>query len=96
MDMSDSLAYLEGKRLCVVFVQVVDQATERVRLQCFRGRANIERGRLVVVDQNGTVFPVPSSATRNVLPSDGTKILRDAEYFVLVKADEGIDLVSSN
>jgi hypothetical protein len=94
--MSDSLAYLEGKRICVVFVQVVDQARERVRLQCFRGRANIEHGHLTVVNANGTVFPVPSSAVRNVLPSDGTKILQDAEYFVLVKADEGVDLVSSN
>ena len=88
------LSYLEGKRFCVVFVQVVEQATGRVRLHCFRGRVSIERGRLNVVDRHGTVFAVPSSAWGNVMANDGTKMLEDAEYFVLVKADENIDFVN--
>lgn len=91
-----NLEYLEGKKFCVVFVQVLDPVKERVRLQCFRGRASIERGRLSVAAANGCVFEVPSSAYGNILPSDGTKILKDADYYCLVKTDPSIDLVSMN
>ena len=28
----------------------------------------------------------------NIMPSDGTKLLQDAEYFVFVKLDESIQL----
>lgn len=94
--MAVSLSRVEGRKICVVFVQVMDEESARVRLRCFRGRGNVERGRLNVVDENGAVFPVPSSASRNVLPNDGTNLLQDAEYFVLVKTDENIDLVSAN
>jgi len=90
------LDYLEGKKFCVVFVRVLDHATGRVQLQCFRGRASVERGRLNVIDPNGTVFPVPSSAAGNVLENDGTELLRDAEYFVLIRTDDSIEFVSSN
>ncbi len=83
---------LEGKRFCVVFVKVLDPTTNRVQLQCFRGRASIERGRVNVVAENGSVFTVPGSAMPNIYPSDGTPILKDAEYFVLVKTDPSIDL----
>lgn len=88
--------YLEGRRFCVVFVKVTDPVHERVTLQCFRGRASVERGRVNVVDINGGVFALPGSALGNILPSDGSRILKDAEYFCLVKADENIDLVSMN
>ena len=94
--MPHDLDYLEGKKFCVVFVRVVDEVAGRVQLQCFRGRANVERGRLKVINETGVVFPVPSSAFGNVLPNDGTKILLDAEYFVLVKTDENVDSISRN
>ena len=94
--MPDTLDYLEGKKFCVVFVKVLDPQTERVQLQCFRGRANIERGKLNVVDANGAVFTVPGSAMSNILPNDGTKLLRDAEYYCLVKLDDSIELMSLN
>ena len=94
--MASRVDYLEGKRFCVVFVKVLDRAAQRVRLQCFRGRASVERGHLNVIDGNGTVFPVPSSAFGNILPNDGTELLEDAEYFALVRTDDEIDLFSSN
>ena len=75
--MAGSLDYLEGKKLCVVFVQVLDAAKGRVRLQCFRGRANVEHSQVQVIGKNGQVFPVPGSAVGNILPSDGTDLLRD-------------------
>lgn len=94
--MPDSLDYLEGKKFCIVFVKVLDPTRGRVQLQCFRGRANVERGRLHVVRDDGSMFTVPGSAIPNVLPSDGTKLLEDAEYFVFVKTDESIDFFSQN
>jgi hypothetical protein len=84
------LAYLEGKKLCVVFVKLVGEKQSRVQMQCFRGRADIAEGRLNVVAENGMIFTVPSSAHGQIMPSDGTVILKDAEYFVLVKADPDI------
>jgi len=92
--MPPNLGYLEGRRFCVVFVRVIDPETERVQLQCLRGRASIERGRLNVVNEVGGVFTVPSSALASVLPSDGSSLLKNAEYFCLVKTDENIAFVS--
>lgn len=87
---------LEGRRFCVVFVKILDPAKGRVQLQCLHGRANIDGGHLDVVHESGSVFTVPGSALPNILPSDGTKILRDAEYYVFVKVDEGIEFFSPN
>jgi hypothetical protein len=90
------LSHLEGRTFCVVFVKVLDEVRQRVQMQCFRGRASIERGRLNVVAPGGAVFAVPSSAYPSILPNDGTKLLKDAEYFVLVKTDPSLRLVSEN
>lgn len=88
------LRYLEGRTFCVVFVKILDEVKGRVQTQCFRGRADIERGRLNVVAENGALFTVPSSAYGNILPNDGTKMLKEAEFFVLVKTDPSIQLTS--
>ena len=88
------LRYLEGRKFCVVFVKVLDEPRGRVQVQCFRGRADLERGQLNVVAENGALFTVPSSAYGNILPNDGTKLLKDAEYFVFVKTHPGIQLTS--
>ena len=86
------LEKIEGKKFCVVFVKVIDKATERVQLQCLRGRANVERGRLSVVDEAGASFTVPGTAMQTILPSDGTEILQDAEYYCFVRVDDNISL----
>lgn len=90
------LERLEGRKFCVVFVKVLDAATERVQLQCLRGRASVERGKVSVFDSNGSGFTLPSTAIKNILPSDGTPLLEDAEYFCLVRVDDNISLVSRN
>mgnify|MGYP006296050951 FL=1 len=86
-----SYNYLEGRKFCVVFVKVIDPETERVRLQCLHGRANVTRRGVSVVTAEGAEFQVPSTALPTVQPSDGSDLLKDAEYFVLVKTDPGID-----
>jgi hypothetical protein len=91
--MSSRFDYLEGRRFCVVFVKVLGASRERVQLQCFRGRVSVERGRVKVVDSNGGVFTLPGTALGNILASDGSPILKDAEFFCLVKTDESIELV---
>ena len=86
--MIPNLNQLEGRKFCVVFVKVLDPVTERVQLQCMRGRASIDRGRVSVIDKHGAVFTIPNISIPNIMPSDGTKLLQDAEYFVFVKLDE--------
>ena len=92
--MRRSLDYLEGRKFCVVFVKVLDAATERVQLRCLRGRASIEKGRINVVAPSGNLFTVPGTAMSSIMPNDGTALLKDAEYFCMVKVDENIELVS--
>ncbi|HOG50148.1 MAG TPA: hypothetical protein PKY10_06125 [Lentisphaeria bacterium] len=88
------LERLEGRKFCVVFVKVIDASTERVQLQCLRGRASVERGKVSVVDQHGAMFTLPGTAVANIQPSDGTKLLQDAEYFCFVRVDDSIELVT--
>lgn len=92
--MNISAERLEGRKFCVVFVKVIDEATGKVQLQCLRGRANVERGRVSVVDERGFSFTVPGTAANNILPSDGTPLLKDAEFFCFVKVDSSIDLAA--
>ncbi|OPZ30667.1 MAG: hypothetical protein BWZ02_00644 [Lentisphaerae bacterium ADurb.BinA184] len=87
-----TLDYLEGRRLCVVVVKVLDERAGRVQMQALHGRASVEHGKLAVITPDGVRFGVPNTALGNILPNDGTALLKDAEYFVLVKADAGIAL----
>ncbi|MBP1583991.1 MAG: hypothetical protein J6866_08550 [Victivallales bacterium] len=86
------LDYLEGRKFCVVFVKILDLLKERVQLRCLRGRASIERGKLQVMAPTGNIFTVPSSAIPTIQPNDGTEILKDAEFYCLVKVDENVQL----
>jgi hypothetical protein len=88
------LERLEGCKFCVVFVKVMDAVSERVQLQCLRGRASVEKGRVSVVDSQGAMFTLPAISVKNIQPSDGTKLLQDAEYFCLVRVDKNIELVT--
>lgn len=88
------LERLEGRKFCVVFVKVIDESAGKVQLQCLRGRANVERGRVSVVGDDGCSFTIPGSAVHTIAANDGTAILKDAEYFCLVKVDESISLAT--
>ena len=88
------LGYLEGRKFCVVFFKTQEEeaASGQIKMKCLHGRANIDkRGSLTVEAASGS-FKVPTSAYPMIQPSDGTKILRDAEYFVLCKLSDGLDL----
>lgn len=87
-----NLNYLEGKKLCVVFVKVLDSSLGKVQCRALRGRASINQGHLDVMTAKGAIFTVPSSAYPTVAPNDGTKLLGDADYFCLVKVDPNIDI----
>lgn len=86
------LRYLEGKRFCVVLAQQTDvnNPDSEIRLRCLHGRANVSREGALSLEGN-VPFQVPASAYTNVLPSDGTDMLRDAEYFVICRVS-GMDL----
>lgn len=87
-----NLEYLEGRRFCVVFVKILDAASGRVQCRCLRGRASVERGQLEIMQGSGSIFKVPPTALPTIAPSDGTPLLRDAEFFCLVKVSPNIDL----
>lgn len=82
----------EGCKFCVVFVKVLDEKTQRFQVQTLHGRADVGRGKLSVVGDGGVAFTVPHTALRNILANDGTDILKDCEYYVMVKTDAAIQL----
>ena len=94
--MAVSLNRLEGRRFCVVFVKLVDPVTERVQLQCLRGRASIDRGKVSVYNEHGAVFTLPSVSLKNIMANDGTELLQDAEYFCFVRVDDSMQLVNKD
>ena len=89
--MVDSFDYLEGKKFCIVFVKVLDEESGKVQLQTLHGRASVDNGRVSCITPEGASFTVPNTALRNILPSDGTELLKDAEYYALGKTDKDID-----
>ncbi|MEA2012553.1 MAG: hypothetical protein U9O87_05635 [Verrucomicrobiota bacterium] len=82
---------IEGKKLCLVYIQVIDEKTEKFRMKCHYGRAHVENKRLSLMG-NGREIPIPPSAYNKLLPSDGTHYLKDSEYFIMVKMDKNIDM----
>ncbi|MFW5802503.1 MAG: hypothetical protein ACOCWJ_01175 [Verrucomicrobiota bacterium] len=89
------LKHIEGSRFCVVFVKVVDPESERVRLQCLHGQARVDSQAVRLVTDEGAEFTLPTSALPSVLPSDGTAMLKDAEYFAMVKIDPNVEFFNS-
>ncbi len=94
--MAVPLNRLEGRRFCVVFVKLVDPVTERVQLQCLRGRASVDRGKVSVYNDHGAVFTLPSVSLKNIMANDGTELLQDAEYFCFVRVDDRMQLVNKD
>ena len=94
--MAVPLNRLEGRRFCVVFVKLVDPVTERVQLQCLRGRASIDRGKVSVYNEHGAVFTLPSVSLKNIMANDGTELLQDAEYCCFVRVDDSMQLVNKD
>lgn len=87
------LKHIEGRRFCVVFA-TVDSTTAnggQVKLRPLHGRASVSsRGEVSLVGDAGS-FMLPASSYVNIQPSDGTDILGDSEYFVILKV-QGMDL----
>ena len=77
------LRHIHAKRFCVVFVNGDDP--EKVTLRTLHGFANISNEGLLSVEHDDGAFAVPPSCYRMVLPSDGTELLKDAEYYVFCK-----------
>lgn len=95
------LHYLVGKKMCIVFCKLVGEENLKkgeepkdgqFQISTLHGKAKLDdQGYLRVEDDNGDGFNVPQSAYKNIHPSDGTDILKDADYFVMVKVS-GMDL----
>ena len=98
--MPQDLSYLEGTKMCVVFCQLKDEEEESTkeqdegsfRIKCLHGLGNIVDGKYLKVEGDNGNFQVPPSAYNRIFPNDGTDLLEDCEYFVMVKIDSKLEL----
>jgi hypothetical protein len=81
----DELKHLDGTRFCIVLMTVLDATTQKVKLTPIHGVAKVLPDRLLVEESSGSLHSVPDSALPSILPSDGAELLKDAEYYVIVK-----------
>jgi hypothetical protein len=80
------LRHLQGKRFCVVLMEDSESSDPtKVKIRPMLGRANIDKQGNLKLEHSGGAFMVPSSCYPTILPSDGTDILEDAEYYVFCK-----------
>ena len=95
------LRYLEGKRICVVFCQlkegiIVDEhdpkMEENFTFQCLHGIGNVINKNQLRVENPKLGFTVPTTCNNRIFPNDGTNIIGDAHYFVMIKVDEKIKM----
>ena len=97
------LKYLEGKKMCVVFCQLQDEDQFQdendmpdegtFKIKCLHGRGNVfDNGKALRVEGDNGGFTVPASCYGRIYPSDGTDLLKDAEYFVMVKLDKNMEM----
>ena len=84
------LVKYEGSKFCVVFAQQ-SSADGSIKLRCHHGRASVDHNGLAVVDDRGASIAVPKVAYVKILPNDGTEMLKDCKYFVIVTVGEGIE-----
>ncbi|RMD74728.1 MAG: hypothetical protein D6820_16180 [Lentisphaerae bacterium] len=87
------LSYLEGKKICLVFVKADASDPDRAQCRFLFGRANwdAKHRRLSVEHQEGA-FTVPPTCYTQIFPNEGDEPqLRDAEYYILCRVD-GMEL----
>jgi len=84
-DAISKLDHLDNTPFCIVFMTVLDQETEQVKLVPIHGVAKVFPDRLVVEESSGSQHVVPTSALTSILPSDGNQLLKDATHYVIVK-----------
>jgi len=79
------LGHLDGAPFCIVCMEVLDQAAQKVKLTPIHGVARVLPDQLVVEEPSGNQHVVPDSALPSILPSDGTALLGDADHYVIVR-----------
>ncbi|NQZ56898.1 MAG: hypothetical protein HRT88_05430 [Lentisphaeraceae bacterium] len=98
--MAQDINYLQGAKVCVVFCQLKEEPKDKsiepeegdFRIKCLHGNGLIyEDGQYLRVEGPDGAFNVPPSAYKNIHPNDGTDLLKDCQYFVMVKIDSKMD-----
>ena len=85
MNTLQTLSYLDGTRFCLIYMDVLDEVLEKVKLTPVHGVARVMSDRLIVEESSGNQLVVPDSALPSITPSDGTVLLKDAEHYVIIK-----------
>ena len=99
--MPPNIEYLEGKKFCVVFCKLeeedkfgrcTNEEDPKFKIKTMHGRASIINNKYVdCMGVGDSKFRVPPSAYDKIFPNDGTDILQDCEFFVMVKVS-GMEL----
>ena len=97
--MAQDISYLQGAKVCVVFCQLKEEPEDKsvepkegdFRIKCLHGNGSIIDGKYLKVEGPDGAFSVPPSAYRNIHPNDGTDLLKDCDYFVMVKIDSKME-----
>ena len=66
-------------------MEVLNAATQEVKLTPVHGTARILADSMVVEESDGNRVTVPESALQSILPSDGTPILKNADHYAIVR-----------
>ncbi len=82
--------FVHGKPFCVVFVNS-DKGEDNLQMKTMHGRAFVDKGALSLKEPSGATFAVPSSAYHHILPNDGTDLLKQCDFYVIVRVS-GMEL----
>lgn len=82
---ANELAYLDGARFCLIYMQVLNRTKQELKLTPVHGTAKVQKDRLVIEEADGNQLVVPNSALPEIRPNDGEKMLGNASHYVIVK-----------
>ena len=85
--MDVNINYLNNNKICVVYCRQEndDINSNKLEISTLHGIAKVLNNTLYVQVGSGNPIVMPKSAYRNIFPNDGTEMLKDADFFMLVK-----------
>ena len=84
----EDYVYLQGAAFCIVYMTVLDAEKQEVQLDPFHGTSRVLADRILVADDEGRTSVIPDCALGNIHPSDGNAVLKEADYYVIVKVQD--------
>ena len=85
--MNYNIEQLKGKKICAVYCRQQDDNpnSDKMQISTLHGIAKIKNNGLYIDVGSGNPIPIPQTSYKNIFPNDGTQMLKDAQYFVMIK-----------